>query len=195
MTPSRSLARRARRLLSVVLVPLSAAGCDDPFRLTANRENVDAVFELWAMTGSPAAYPSGLVVAQATAVPLDALGSFDLAFDIDTTGRLKVYPVASVVSPLTGARQVEFQRATVPYSVVAEAPRTGWTRDSVLVVNVGQVFLVKVPTQYCQFDIRQEIYAKISVDSVDVTERRIRLGARVNPNCGFRSLLSGVPEF
>jgi hypothetical protein len=191
-----SLAPRSRRaLLAVVAAAFAAVACEDPFKITASNPNIDATFEIWALSGSPAAYPSGLLVPQATAVRLDAAGSFDLAFDIDPDGRLLVYPVSSIVSPLAGSRVIAFQRAPGIYNAIAEAPKTGYTSDTVFTVNEGQAFFAKVTTQYCQYDLRQDIYAKFLVDSVIPAERRIKLSARVNPNCGFRSLLSGIPEF
>jgi hypothetical protein len=193
--------RRLRRGLLLALVALVGAttACEDPFEITAQYPNVDQNLEFWAMTGSPAAYPSGLLLVapglpQPTATRLDFSGSFDLAFDIDTLGRLRVLPVGSVVSAITGTRTIQFQRGTQTYLAIAEAPRTGWTADSVLLMGPGQSFLVRVSTQYCQFDIRQDIYAKFYVDSI-TEDRRIKLRARVNPNCGFRSFLDGYPEF
>ena len=62
-------------------------------------------------------------------------------------------------------------------------------------MNEGQSFLVKVNTLYCQYDLQQVVYAKFLVDSVIPAERRMKISARINPNCGFRSFLSGVPEF
>ncbi len=190
-------ARRLRRgLLFVAVAALAgASACEDPFKRTASSPNLDNTFEFWALSGTPAAYPSALLVPQATAVRLDAAGSFDIAFDIDDDGRLKVYPVGSVVSPIAGTRAVEFQRSAGPYNAIAEAPRNGWTADSVLTVNEGQMFLVKVTTLFCQYDLQQVVYGKFLVDSVIPAERRIKISARINPNCGFRSLLSGVPEF
>lgn len=191
-----SFAPRPRRALLVVLATaFLAVACEDPFKVTASNPNIDATFELWALSGSPAAYPSGLLVPQATAVRLDAAGSFDLAFDIDPDGRVLVYPVSSVVSPLAGSRTIAFQRAPGIYNAIVEAPKAGWTSDTVFTVNEGQSFFAKVTTLYCQYDLRQDIYAKFIVDSVITAERRIKLSARVNPNCGFRSLLSGIPEF
>lgn len=189
--------RRLRpRLLAVLLGALAGTtACDDPFKLTASTPNIDQSFELWAMTGSPASFPAGILVPQATAVRLDAAGSFDLAFDIDGDGRLRVYPVGTVVSPIAGTRDVEFQRGVGAYNAIVEAPRAGWTKDSVLTVNEGQAFLVKVTTLFCQNSFQQQVYAKFIVDSVIPADRRIKLSGRVNPNCGFRSLLSGIPEF
>lgn len=195
MNLPRFLSRPVRRALVVLVAAAAAAACDDPFELTASQPNIDASFELWALTGSPSAYPSGLLVPQASVVRLDAAGSFDIAVDIDADGRLQVLPVGSVVSPLSGSRVIGFQRADGIYNSIVEAPRDGWTNDTLFVVNEGQTFLVKVNTAYCQFDLRQDIYAKFYVDSVIPAERRVKLLARVNPNCGFRALTSGIPEF
>lgn len=195
MTPPILSAPRRRVLLTVLAVVLGAVACQDPFKLTARSINIDVGFELWAMSGSPAAYPSGLLVPQASVVRLDAAGSFDLAFDIDANGRLVVLPVSSVVSPIAGTRLIGFQRASGIYNALLEAPKDGWLNDTLFLVNEGQSFFVKVATQFCQFDLRQDIYAKFYVDSVVPAERRIKLSARVNPNCGFRALTSGIPEF
>jgi hypothetical protein len=194
--------RRVRRglLLAVLALVAGATACEDPFEITAQFPNIDQTFELWAISGSPAAYPSGLLLVapglpQATAVRLDAAGNFDIAVDIDTLGRLRVLPVGSIVSPITGTRVIQFQRPTVSYSVIPDAPRDGWSPDSVLLVGEGQAFLLRISTQYCQFDIRQDIYAKFYVDSIIPDERRVKLRSRINPNCGFRSLLNGIPEY
>ncbi|MBP7548866.1 MAG: hypothetical protein KA761_01155 [Gemmatimonadaceae bacterium] len=191
------LARRLRRglLVSTLAVLAGAVACDDPFKITAQYPNVDVTFELWALDGAPASYPTAVLVPQATAVRLDAAGSFDLAFDIDASGRVTVLPVGTVVSPISGTRVVEFQRGTGTYNTIVEAPKAGWQADSTLTVNEGQSFLVKVNTLYCQYDLQQVVYAKFVVDSVIPAERRMKISARINPNCGFRSFLSGVPEF
>lgn len=194
-SPNPSARRLRRRLLAALAAMVVAAACDDPFKIEADTANLDANLELWALNGSPAAYPSAVIVAQAAATRPDASGSFDLAFDIDANGRVRTLPVASVVTPVSGARTIEFQRITGPFDAVEEAPRSGWTADSVLVLEAGEAFLVKVPTVYCQYDIRQEVFAKFRVDSILPAERRIKLSGRVNPNCGFRSLLTGIPEF
>lgn len=194
--PMPSLRHLRRGLPFAAITALVAAtACQDPFQRRASSPNVDTTFELWALSGTPAAFPTALLVPQATAVRLDAGGSFDIAFDIDADGRVKVYPIGSIVSPIAGSRAVEFQRGVGPYNTIVEAPRTGWVADSVLTLNEGQTFLAKVTTQFCQYDIQQVIYAKFIVDSVIPAERRMKISARINPNCGFRSLLSGVPEF
>lgn len=194
LAPFLSPRRRPVWLAALAAVTIVTA-CEDPFEITASAPNIDATLEVWAITGSPSAFPSGLLLAQATVVRLDAAGSFDIAFDIDQDGRVKVLPVSAVVSPVTGSRQIYFQRTSLAYNQIIDAPRTGWTTDSLLLINPGQAFLVRATTQFCQFSAQPDIYARILVDSVIVPERRIKLSARVNPNCGFRAFVSGIPPY
>lgn len=192
---SRALGARLLRATPALALLLAASACEDPFALTATRQNVNVSLEAWALSGTSPTLPSALLVPVSTMSRLDAAGSFDLAFDIDGGGNVVVLPVGSVVVALAGTRPVAFQRPALAYDAILEAPRNGWTSDSALVLGVGDLFLVRVPTQFCQFDFRQEIYAKYRVDSIFPAERRLRISGRVNPNCGFRSFQDGIPEF
>lgn len=192
------LALRSRRSLVWLTVLLTAGGmsaCNDPFERKAQFSNVDRSLELWALSGSLPVYPSAVIVAAATVTRLDVDGAFDLAFDIDAQGRLVIYPQSRIVQPLTGSRSVAVQASTTAFDALLEAPRTGWLADSVLRIERGGVFLARVSTPLCQFNASQEVYAKFVLDSLDVVGRRIKLSTRVNPNCGFRSLVAGLPEF
>ena len=44
-------------------------------------------------------------------------------------------------------------------------------------------------------DVFAIISTKFRIDSILPAERRMRIAGRINPNCGFRSLQTGVPEF
>lgn len=191
-------APRARRvgLLAALAVAAALVGCGpDPFAVVAQDPNADVSIEVWALTGAPTNFPTVHLVPQRITTRPDAAASFDLAFDIDGDGRLLVLPVNKVVTPLSGNRRIGIIRSSEIYNTIVEAPRTGWVYDSILAVNVGQTFIVRVQTQFCSISQSNEVYAKYMVDSVIPEERRIRLSGRVNPNCGFRSFLSGVPEF
>ena len=190
--------RRALRAGLLVFLVGSAGlvACGpDPFAPVATDSNVDVSIEVWALTGAPTSFPTVHLVAQRITARPDAAASFDLAFDIDADGRLRVMPVNQVVTPLSGNRRIGIIRSSEVYNTIVEAPRDGWIFDSTLAVNVGQVFIVRVQTQYCASSTSPEVYAKYMVDSIFPVERRIRLSGRVNPNCGFRSFLSGVPAF
>lgn len=152
-------------------------------------------FTVWAITGSPAPYPTAFSVQRNTTLRLDPSGAFDIAFDILPDGKLQVLPVRSVVSSLGGGRVVGVQVATVPFAQVTEAPRTGWNSDSTIEVIVGQTFLIQVTSDECAFAQKQTIYAKFVADSIVPADRRAFLSGRINQNCGFRSFADGIPEF
>lgn len=193
--------RSARRALraSALLALLGAAGTigcgEDPFAPRANFDNANVVFEVWALTGAPTNFPTVHLVAQRITARPDAAASFDLAFDIDPQGRVVVLPVSQVVTPLGGNRTVGMLRSTLPFADIDAAPRSGYTFDSTLVVGVGEPFIVRVQTLFCQTELRDHVFAKYIVDSILPDERRIRISGRVNPNCGFRSFGEGVPKF
>lgn len=167
----------------------------DPFAVLAQDATADVSIEVWALTGAPTNFPTVHLVPQRITTRPDAAGSFDIGFDIDAEGRLLVLPVNEIVTPLSGNRRIGIVRTAEVYNTIVEAPRNGWVYDSILPVNVGQTFIVRVQTQFCSASQSNEVYAKYYVDSVLPAERRIRLSGRVNPNCGFRSFLSGIPEF
>lgn len=186
---------RSRALGALLFTALLAGACDDPFDDGATTPTIDATLETWSVNGSPPAFPSALLVPQVTVVRPDAVGSFDIAFEITADGRLRVLPVSRVVLGSGSGRAIGLLRATGTFTEIVDAPRTGWAFDTVMTFNPGQTFLVKVQTQFCQFEIRQDIYAKFYVDVVDPVGKRAVLITRVNPNCGFRSLLPGIPEY
>lgn len=196
ITPVRIHRALRATALAFALGVAGVFGCGpDPFAPVAREPNLDATVEVWALTGAPTNFPTVYLVPQRLSVRPDAAGSFDLGFDIDADGRLVVLPVSSIVASLQGDRRIGMVRSDELYNLVTEAPRSGWVYDSTLTLNVGQVFIVRVQTQYCQLEQSPEVYAKYIVDSILPDERRIRLSGRVNPNCGFRSFLSGIPTF
>lgn len=186
-----------RRVLASVgtVLLVGASACDDPFEPKATLSVSDASHVVWAISGTPTTYPTALLVAQRLVVRADPAGSFDLAFDITGTGQVQILPVDHVLSPLSGPRPVDFIVATLPFAGVESAPRLGWLTDTTLTLDVGDTFLVRAQTLYCAGDFNSVVYAKYHVDSVFPAERRIRLTARVNPNCGFRSFATGIPTF
>jgi len=193
-TPAASRGRRAL-LVSAIAAVASIVGCDDPFAPKATTPNFSTAIEVWALTGAPTSFPTVILVPQALVVRPDAGGSFDVGFDIDPDGRLLVVPMSKIVSPLAGVRSIGIIRTATIFNTILDAPRDGWIFDSTLAVNVGQSFLLRVQTQYCEGELNQEVFAKYNVVEVDVVERRIVLSGYVNPNCGFRSFQTGIPTY
>jgi hypothetical protein len=89
---------------------------------------------------------------------------------------------------------VSLQPMTGAFSSILEAPNGGWVADSLLTVQVGQAFAVRATSTVCQLYGSPYIYSKAVVDSVNVTSRRLWLSVVTDPNCGFRSFVSGRPN-
>ena len=128
---------------------------------------------------------------------VDGFASFDVALDIDAAGNAIIYPVKLVVSSPGGSRPVGLLKVLATFDSVAAAPTTGYEADSSLVIARGQVVVVQSAHNssgdLCQFALSPNIYAKIAVDSVNLLSRTLFLRLGLDPNCGFRSFVTGIP--
>ena len=170
--------------------------CDDPQLLRAQLPTVLDVFTVFALTGTPAAYPSGINTYVRSAVRVDGNANFDVAFDIDSQGNAIVYPVHKVVSSLTSSRRVGLRKVTGNFDDITIAP-TGKYADSTIVAAQGDIIIVQSirngSGDVCQFDISPYIYAKLKIDSIATDSRTLVVQSLLDPNCGFRSFESGIP--
>jgi hypothetical protein len=186
-----------------IILALALAGsasiltaCDDPNLLQAQLPTAEDTYDVFALTGTPAAYPSGINTYIRSAVRVDGNANFDVAFDIDDAGKVLIHPVQRVVTSISGNRRVGLRRVDGSFESVTIAP-SGSYPDSTVVAAPGDVIVVQSVRNgigdACQFDISPFIYTKLSVDSLSLVSRAIRVSAVVDPNCGFRSFESGIP--
>lgn len=186
------------RKLALALVACASilTACDDPNLLQAQLPTVTDVYDVFALTGTPAAYPSGINTYVRSTVRVDGNANFDVAFDIDGQGKVIVYPVQKVVTSLTSSRRVGLRRVTGTFESVDLAP-SGTYADSALIAAPGEVIIVQSArngtNDACQFNISPFIYTKMTVDSISLASRAIRVQTVLDPNCGFRSFASGIP--
>jgi hypothetical protein len=171
--------------------------CGDPTSLKANlTTSVDSLF-VYALSGTPPTYPSGLSLIARQPVRVDGFASFDVALDIDATGKAVIYPVKLVVASPGGSRPVGMIKVQGTFDQIVEAPKSGFEADSALSMAPGEVVVVQsahnASGDLCQFSINPNIYAKIVVDSVNLGSRTIFLRLGLDPNCGFRSFAAGLP--
>jgi hypothetical protein len=93
-------------------------------------------------------------------------------------------------STLTGVGQpfsTAFQLSATPFDSLAEAPNAGYQADTLpITVGIGQSVVVRAQSGSCT-----AYYAKAVVVGIDAVTGEITVRARVNPNCGFRSLRPG----
>jgi hypothetical protein len=184
-------------LLATMCVVTVLNACGDPTSLKANLVTAVDSLSLWALSGTPPAYPSGVSILARQAVRVDAFGAFDFALDIDDNGNAVIYPVKFVVTTPGATREVGLQKVAGLFDSVAAAPKTGYETDSALVLTPGQVVAIQSPhnlsQDLCQFAISPYLYAKVAVDSVNLASRLIYLRMGSDPNCGFRSFVAGIP--
>jgi hypothetical protein len=183
-------------LLATMCVVAVLSACGDPTSLKANSLTSVDTLSVFALTGTPPTYPSGLSLLARQAVRVDGFGSFDVAFDIDAAGHAVIYPFKLVVAT-PGGRPVGLQKLSGSFETVLEAPRTGYETDSSLVVAPGETVVLQSAhnqrEDICQFALSPYLYAKVAVDSVNLASRTLYIRMGLDPNCGFRSFASGIP--
>ena len=187
--------------IAVIAAGLTAAfisACGDPTALKASLLNSVDSLSVFALSGTPPNYPSGVAFLSRQPVHVDGFALFDVAFDINADGNAVIYPVKLVVAS-GSSRPVAMQRVPQAFEDVTEAPKIGYQSDSALVAPLRETIIVQsahnAAADLCQFAINPNIYAKISVDSVNLASRLIYFRMGLDPNCGFRSFAEGVPTF
>jgi len=148
--------------------------CGDPTSIQASLPTSVDSLSVFALSGTPAAYPSGISIVGRQPVRVDGFANFDVAFDINADGNAVIYPVRLVVASPGGS-----------------------DGDTALVMLPGEVVLAQAAHNgngdLCQFALNPNIFAKFAVDSVSLASRIIYLKMGVDPNCGFRSFVTGIP--
>ena len=184
-------------LCVAVLIVVALDGCGDPTAIQAQSENIDTARTVYALNGTANALPAALNVHFASPVRLDAGFSFDLAFDINSANEVIVYTVRAVGSQLVAGHRVGLQPTTKTFAEATQAPTSGYVYDSLLTLPVGKlVFIDAIDAINCsQFSLLgQNIRAKMQIDSVNTAMRAIYLHILSNTNCGFKSLVPGLPK-
>jgi hypothetical protein len=208
--PGARAARRPRRRQHAagLAIGLMAACGGDPLapNSSANVDTQETVFRVYPLSAATGPLPTavnvvGLAVVQPalTTVALGQAGviapNFDFAVDRGADGRVRLLP-AKLVAGLGGAGltlETGFRVVAGDFAAIAAAPDGTYQADSVTTVNVGQVVVVEAQALACYGRARPNVYAKLVVDSVSAPSGLVFLRARVNPNCGFRSLQPGKP--
>lgn len=184
-------------LLATMSVVVLLNACGDPTSLKANSITSVDTLSLFALSGTPPSYPSGLAILARIPVRVDGFAGFDVAFDIDQAGKAVVYPVKLIVASPGGSRPVGLIKIAGAFESVTEAPKTGYQSDSSYILSPGETLVIQAAhnTQgdLCAFALNPNIFAKLAVDSVSVASRILYLRLGLDPNCGFRSFATGIP--
>lgn len=199
--PARMKSRLAP--IAVALVVIGAAGACD------STTGADAVYPIYsvdsqtvyALNGSPSGAPTALSlfggVVGTSLVPAGANFAFDLAFDINDAGEIVLLPARTVAGGLSSPHSVGLQKVAAAYETIDRAPDDGYRFDSTMVVNAGDVVVVQsnYGTGCTSFYQTPVIYGKVTVRKIDLATRTLLLRYTADPNCGYKSLASGVPKY
>lgn len=184
-------------LLATMCVVTVLNACGNVASLKATTPTFADTLSLWALSGTPPSYPSAISIPTRQIVRVDGFGAFDVAFDIDANGRAVVYPVKLIVASPSGSRPVGLQKASGLFDSLLVAPSTGYETDSALVVAPHETVVVQAQHNgsgdICQYAISPNLYAKVTLDSLNLATRILYLRMGFDPNCGFRSFADGIP--
>ena len=195
------LPTRCARVASVALAVLGVA-CGDPTLAKATFASGLATNTLYALTGAPATAPTALSFLSGPS-HASATFAFDVAFDLDANNRTVVLPVRVLAGALAGVRKrVGLQILPGSFASILEVPPTGYDTLGVKTLVPGAVLAVELQDGTACFSsfnqsvlTSQLIYAKLVVDSVDASTRRIFTRSVVDPNCGYREVVpDSVPK-
>jgi hypothetical protein len=184
------------RLLRVVVVALAtvAVACGDPTLPKATIINLQLNYAVYGLTGAPPATANAmnLFIGPARA---DASFDFDVALDLDPTGKILVYPVRAIAGPLAGLvpTRVGLQTVSGSFESVRLAPDRGYDTLSVKTIAPGTVVvaeLVDLVSGLCIYSLTgSQTYAKFVVDSVIPAQRKFFVRSVGDANCGYKSLV------
>lgn len=192
------LLRRALAFPALVItaVATSACGGDLNSLSPAAFENTDRQYGVYAVTGTPSGLPAGYQFTSESLVRPQLLSNgslnFDVAFDINAAGEAVVLSAKRVVPvPPSGVAPVGFLRWPAVYEQLARAPDKGYVDDTTATLKVGETISVRLTGSGCIYG--DPVYAKLTIDSINVAERRLLVRSLINRNCGYRSLTTGIP--
>lgn len=189
---------RLRALTAGLLAAIGAglAACSDPNSGIQLVPVIADTLTLWALSGTSPSFPSAYLASSGAITRADGGFSFDVAFDIDPSGKVVVYPQRLIGVPLSGPKPVGLQRITGTFDSMVRAPGAGYVFDSSFVVTPGQGLVMQVQNSGdCLSFISTVRYTKMVVDSINAARRLIYFRAVHDPNCGYRGLVAGgVPK-
>jgi hypothetical protein len=156
--------------------------------------------------------PSGFDLTTQTEVITDGNEAFDVAFDLSPTGQTIIYPIKLIetgngigtphqVGLKTTAQLYDSTaciKANLPADLpnpcyIVRAPLHGYAFDTTYTLVPGVPIIIGASTAGCQGSVDPVLYAKLVIDSVHTSDGTIFARATVDPNCGYRSFLPGIP--
>jgi hypothetical protein len=179
--------------VAVVAFAVLAVACGDLTRPKATYANALTSYTIYGLTNAPATAATALSFLSG-ASHANASFLFDVAFDVDASGRAVIYPVRTLAgAPVGTPKRVGLQTVSGTFDLLRAVPQTGYDTVSVKTVNPGTVLAVELrdPTACFSYSLvtSQFLYAKMVVDSINTAAKKIYIRTVVDPNCGYFSVV------
>lgn len=186
------------RVLAVLAAAgLAATACSDVTGIKAQlKVSGNDTLTVYALNGTPAGAPTGIELSGPYTAAANANFGFSIGFDLDSTHKPVLYPVQRVANGIAiTPSSVGFQFLNQSYDDITRAPGGQYQYDSTYALAVGQPVVAEVYDQTrCAYSYTyaQTYYAKFMIVSVDTAQRSMKVLVTSDPNCGYRSLVSGT---
>jgi hypothetical protein len=196
MTDRNFRPKSAVAMLLAAMLAVTGVACGSFTGVPSSLDTLADSGTVYAINGAPPSAPTSLYLFAGTLVSADANFLFDVAFDIDSLGRIVVLPQRAVASGLATTHTVAIQAVSGSYDALNEAPKSGYRADTALVVTTNQVVMIQSQdANACSTSLTgaTALYGKIVIDSVDPVTREMSIRFTTDPNCGFFSFAVGLP--
>lgn len=193
----RTVTSRTRiALLTAAVIAVGALACGNFTAVPASLPTLTDSGTVYALNGAPPGAPTALHIYSGQLVPADANFLFDVAFDLDSSGKIVFLPQRVVASGLAPSHSVGLRTMPDSFEAVTTAPKSGYRADTALVTSRNVVVVAQsTDANTCGVSLTgSNVYAKIVVTSVNRDTRQITLRFTVDPNCGFVSFAPGIPK-
>lgn len=178
---------------AAVLLLVAAAACSSSTGLpAATQANTVDTVSLYALNGDtlPLDRPSGFDLFSNLVVRTDRTSGFDFAFNLTADGKAELLPTYVLGLP----RGSGFIRSNTQFPLITSAPLGGYQDSLPTVLDSGGVAIMRSRPVLCITGSVLYYYGKLHVLAVDTTARRVDLEVLVDRNCGYHSLLPGIPK-
>src|SRR5258708_395169 len=194
-SPRMSTWRLVRGPLVAAAAVAAVAACKGLTSVAASYDNGTAAVAVYPINGSPPGAPTAISPFGVLPTPADQAFAYDLAFDLDTSGKGGLIPAPQLATQLSNPYSVGLQVVPDSFAALKHAPKSGYTVDSLLVVPLHAVVAIEShDIGRCQFAIKgQSYFSKLVVDSINRALSKIFTTVTVNRSCGFYSFADGKP--
>jgi len=190
---------RARRVSFGLVVAVTTyavfAGCTTTVLPPPTNLNVVDTVTLYAIHGTPITTPSAYLLNGPVLVYTAQTPTFDFAFDIDSTGTPVLQPFGALVKVRNDSlTQPGLLPTGSSFGAMTLAPTSGYGITQSVAVSVESVVLARSSAQICPDGLASALYAKLHVLALDPTRRTITFEILSDQNCGYVSLVPGLPQ-